>query len=148
MKNCLLLDLGQSFAFSTIVIPALTGANSALSPEEIIIASWLGKILKRLLSIVRESKCFSSSLLNVLCRQHYVHFLAIGKCLVRMDYGTDWTQKSYVFCKCAAFDRLEYAYALFLYINNGSSNCNGFSWTRRRFDGDTNFYLCWRSLVG
>lgn len=47
VKNFLLLDLGLSLAFPTIVIPALTGASSALNPNEILFitaaqASWLG----------------------------------------------------------------------------------------------------------
>lgn len=49
IKNFLLLDLGLSVAFPTIVIPALTGLNSNVNPNEIlqltaVQASWLGSI--------------------------------------------------------------------------------------------------------
>lgn len=47
VKNFLLLDLGLSIAFPTIVIPALMGLNNALNPDETVHltavqASWLG----------------------------------------------------------------------------------------------------------
>lgn len=47
VKNFLLLDLGLSIAFPTIVIPALTGLNMEVNPNETIQispaqASWLG----------------------------------------------------------------------------------------------------------
>lgn len=53
MKNFLLLDLGLSLAFPTIVIPALSGLNKELNPNESILittaqASWLGKLNKQL----------------------------------------------------------------------------------------------------
>lgn len=48
VKNFLLLDLGLSIAFPTIVIPALTGLNDQVNPNETIHmsaaqASWLGE---------------------------------------------------------------------------------------------------------
>lgn len=47
VKNFLLLDLGLSIAFPTIVIPALTGLNKENNPNEFLHliayqASWLG----------------------------------------------------------------------------------------------------------
>lgn len=46
-KNFLLLDLGLSVAFTTIVIPALTGQDKVNNPDEFlhltpVQASWLG----------------------------------------------------------------------------------------------------------
>lgn len=50
-KNFLLLDLGLSVAFPTIVIPALMGLNNENNPNEMVQltavqASWLGMIFK------------------------------------------------------------------------------------------------------
>lgn len=51
VKNFLLLDLGLSIAFPTIVIPALTGLNVENNPNEFLHllayqASWLGLLFK------------------------------------------------------------------------------------------------------
>lgn len=50
VKNFLLLDIGLSVAFPTIVIPALMGLNNAVNPNEsvhlnAVQASWLGKAI-------------------------------------------------------------------------------------------------------
>lgn len=49
-KNLLIVDLGLTMAFPSIVIPALTGLNQSQNPGELlhmtpVQASWLGKYL-------------------------------------------------------------------------------------------------------
>lgn len=48
VKNLIIVDFGLSIAYSTILIPALTGLNSAHNPDETLSitpdqATWLGK---------------------------------------------------------------------------------------------------------
>lgn len=50
IKNILIVDGGITMAFPTIVIPALTGLNAQINPDEFmhitpVQASWLGKLL-------------------------------------------------------------------------------------------------------
>lgn len=55
-KNLLIFDIGLTMAFPSIVIPALTGINSAQNPNEWlhmtpVQASWLGKYYSLLIII-------------------------------------------------------------------------------------------------
>lgn len=48
-KNLLIVDFGLSIAFATILIPALTGLNNALNPNETLTitpdqVTWLGML--------------------------------------------------------------------------------------------------------
>lgn len=64
VKNFLLLDLGLSIAFPTIVIPALTGLNDTVNPDETVHitaaqASWLGNKRNHQLTYLDLKQCIS-----------------------------------------------------------------------------------------
>lgn len=79
MKNFLLLDLGLSLAIPTIVIPALTGKNNALNPNETVFvtaeqASWLGMLFTSFAMTDIQLVYIFPSFFASICREHHVHF--------------------------------------------------------------------------
>lgn len=146
IKNFLLLDLGLSIAFPTIVIPALTGLNSEINPNETIQltavqASWLGSI-----GYVFEplGSFFSGLISEPLGRKKAMFLVNIPHLIgwLMLYYSTTLTE---VFVAHTLLGLGKAGQIIFLIINN---KIDKFLFLHRCWsDGSTDHHLCRRDLV-
>lgn len=111
-KNLLILDIGLSVAFPTIVIAALTGLNNSNNQNEFLSltsvqSSWLGELHNK----IHSHRTISLTIICRTNRQRWLYLRATGCIGIRMANRTIGTQTSHACREHTASDCMDYIVA-------------------------------------